>query len=81
MVVFRVHPMPDFRSVPPVGTPVIPLLTAPEAQALLQCSRPSLHRYVKAGLISAIQRCPRGHRLFDRSDVEALIQKRGGGQP
>jgi hypothetical protein len=75
-VVFWIARMSDSRSVPTTGTTVTPLLTAPEAQALLQCSRLSLNRYVKDGLIQAIQRCPHGHRFFDRADVEALMQKR-----
>jgi hypothetical protein len=54
-----------------------PLLTAVEAQALLQCSRPSLDRYVRSGLLHVYRRCPRGHRLFDRHEVEELLRTGG----
>lgn len=74
--------MPDLPDSIPAGPlPANPtvhrFIPASQAAAVLQCSLATLKRYVVRGDLKALQRCPRGHWLFDPHEVEAMLRIRG----
>jgi excisionase family DNA binding protein len=59
------------------STPLIDLLTPREAAEMFGVTTTTLARWVRAGEISSVT-TPGGHRRYQRADVHALLEKKGG---